>query len=86
VRDALALGVKVTGCTVHVAGLEVDTGPILAQQAVEVLPDDDEGTLHERIKAVERRLYPDTIRGVLDGRIPLSAEPGETEPSTDQPT
>jgi phosphoribosylglycinamide formyltransferase-1 len=66
VRDALAAGVKVTGCTIHVATLEVDAGPILAQEAVEVLPDDDEGTLHERIKAVERRLYPATIRAVLD--------------------
>jgi phosphoribosylglycinamide formyltransferase-1 len=65
VRDALALGVKVTGCTVHVATLEVDAGPILAQEAVPVLPDDDEASLHERIKAVERRLYPDTIRSVL---------------------
>lgn len=71
VRDALAYGVKVTGCTVHIAGLEVDTGPILAQCAVEVLADDDESTLHERIKAVERELYPATIRAVIDGRIPL---------------
>ncbi len=65
VRDALEYGVKITGCTVHVATLEVDAGPILAQEAVPVLPDDDEATLHERIKAVERRLYPDTIRAVL---------------------
>ena len=65
VRDALQYGVKVTGCTVHVATLEVDAGPILAQEAVPVLPDDDEASLHERIKAVERRLYPDTIRAVL---------------------
>ena len=65
VRDALAYGVKVSGCTIHVATLEVDAGPILAQEAVPVLPDDDEGALHERIKAVERRLYPDTIRAVL---------------------
>jgi phosphoribosylglycinamide formyltransferase-1 len=65
VRDALEHGVKVTGCTVHVATLEVDAGPILAQEAVTVLPDDDEASLHERIKAVERRLYPDTIRAVL---------------------
>ncbi len=66
VADALAYGVKVTGCTVHVATLEVDAGPILAQEAVPVLPDDDEASLHERIKAVERRLYPATIRSVLD--------------------
>jgi phosphoribosylglycinamide formyltransferase 1 len=65
VRDALEHGVKVTGCTVHVATLEVDAGPILAQEAVPVLPEDDEASLHERIKAVERRLYPDTIRAVL---------------------
>lgn len=65
VRDALAYGVKVTGCTVHVATVEVDAGPILAQEAVPVLQGDDEATLHERIKAVERRLYVDTIRAVL---------------------
>ena len=66
VRDALAYGVKVTGCTVHVATEIVDDGPILAQEAIPVLPDDDEATLHERIKAVERRLYTDTIRSLLD--------------------
>jgi phosphoribosylglycinamide formyltransferase-1 len=65
VREALAYGVKVTGCTIHVATLEVDAGPIVAQEAVAVLPGDDEETLHERIKAVERRLYPQTIRAVL---------------------
>lgn len=66
VRDALAHGVKITGCTVHLATLEVDAGPILAQAAVEVLPDDDESSLHERIKAVERRLYPATLRHFMD--------------------
>ena len=65
VRDALARGVKVTGCTVHVATAEVDAGPILAQEAVPVLPGDDEATLHERIKEVERRLYPATIKELL---------------------
>ena len=70
VRDALAYGVKVTGCTVHVAGLDVDTGPILAQEAVPVLPDDTESSLHERIKEVERRLYPATLRRIIDqGRV-----------------
>ncbi|MFN8035084.1 MAG: phosphoribosylglycinamide formyltransferase [Acidimicrobiia bacterium] len=58
VEDALAAGVKVTGCTVHVATLEVDDGPILAQEPVPVLDDDTVDTLHERIKEVERRLYP----------------------------
>jgi phosphoribosylglycinamide formyltransferase-1 len=66
VRDALAHGVKVTGVTIHLAIDEVDAGPILAQEAVPVLPGDDEATLHERIKQVERRLYPATIRRFLD--------------------
>jgi phosphoribosylglycinamide formyltransferase 1 len=65
VRDALAFGVKVTGCTVHLATEQVDHGPILAQEAVTVRPDDDEASLHERIKSVERRLYPEVIEEVL---------------------
>jgi phosphoribosylglycinamide formyltransferase-1 len=65
VRDALAAGVAVTGCTVHLATEQVDHGPILAQEAVAVLPDDTEATLHERIKDVERRLYPQTIKELL---------------------
>jgi phosphoribosylglycinamide formyltransferase-1 len=78
VRDALAYGVKITGCTVHVATLEVDAGPILAQEAVAVLPGDDEESLHERIKAVERRLYPKTIREVL-------ADPSLLQKDVDHP-
>jgi phosphoribosylglycinamide formyltransferase 1 len=71
VRDALEHGVKVTGCTVHVATMELDDGPILAQEAVPVLPGDDESSLHERIKVVERRLYPETIRRILErGAVP----------------
>jgi phosphoribosylglycinamide formyltransferase-1 len=66
VRDSLAAGVKVTGCTVHLAMLEVDDGPILAQEAVPVLSDDTEETLHERIKAVERRIYPQVVRELLE--------------------
>ena len=65
VADALAAGVKVTGCTVHVATLEVDEGPIVAQEAVPVLPGDTTETLHERIKTVEHRLYPQAIRELL---------------------
>lgn len=56
VRDALAHGVKVTGCSVILVDAGVDAGPILAQRAVDVLPDDDEESLHERIKVVERDL------------------------------
>jgi phosphoribosylglycinamide formyltransferase-1 len=65
VEDALAAGVKVTGCTVHIATLDFDAGPILAQEAVPVLPGDTKETLHERIKDVERRLYPQTIKEFL---------------------
>ncbi|MBM3660669.1 MAG: phosphoribosylglycinamide formyltransferase [Actinobacteria bacterium] len=67
VDDALAYGVKVTGCTVHLATLEVDEGPILAQEAVPVLDDDTVDTLHERIKDVERRLYPRVLRELIMG-------------------
>ena len=65
VKEALGAGVKVTGCTVHVAELAVDEGVILAQEAVPVLPEDSVESLHERIKTVERRLYPETIRAAL---------------------
>jgi phosphoribosylglycinamide formyltransferase 1 len=65
VRDALAAGVAESGCTVHLATLEMDAGPILAQQAVPVLSDDTEATLHERIKVAERALYPATIAWAL---------------------
>jgi phosphoribosylglycinamide formyltransferase-1 len=65
VADALAAGVKVTGCTVHVATLEVDEGPIVAQEAVPVLAGDTTDLLHARIKAVEHRLYPQAIRELV---------------------
>lgn len=74
VRDALAFGVKVTGTTIHVVTAEVDEGPILAQEAVRVLPGDTEDTLHERIKQVERRLYPEAIRQFLAGPRESAAE------------
>lgn len=61
VRDALEYGVRIAGCTLFVVDAGVDTGPILAQEAVDVLPGDDENSLHERIKVVERRLLVDTI-------------------------
>lgn len=61
VRDAIAYGVKVTGCTVHLVDAGVDTGPVLAQASVELLRDDDEESLHERIKVLERELLVDTI-------------------------
>lgn len=66
VRQALDYGVKVTGCTVHVATAEVDAGPIIAQEAVRVLDDDTEETLHERIKVVERQLYVQAIKDIVE--------------------
>ncbi|MDR2974828.1 MAG: phosphoribosylglycinamide formyltransferase [Propionibacteriaceae bacterium] len=62
VRDALRAGVKVTGCTVFAVDEGVDTGPIIAQTPVPVLPGDDEARLHERIKQEERRLLVDVVR------------------------
>ena len=70
VRDALAYGVKVTGCTVHIADAGVDTGPILAQAAVEVLDGDTEETLHERIKVQERRLLIETLAKISKEGLP----------------
>jgi phosphoribosylglycinamide formyltransferase 1 len=61
VRDALAAGATVTGATVHVVDAGVDTGPVLAQREVAVLPGDDEARLHERIKEVERELLVHTV-------------------------
>lgn len=72
VRDALAHGVKVTGCTVHQVDAGVDTGPILAQAAVPVHEDDDEASLHERIKSEERRLLIETLNGIASGQLALS--------------
>jgi phosphoribosylglycinamide formyltransferase-1 len=65
VRDALAARVDVTGCTVHLVTEEVDSGPIVAQCEVPVLAGDTEETLHERIKEVERRLYPEVIEKMV---------------------
>lgn len=68
VRDALAYGVRVTGCTVHLVDAGIDTGPVVAQRVVEVRDDDDESSLHERIKHVERQLLPAvTIRMLREG-------------------
>jgi phosphoribosylglycinamide formyltransferase-1 len=61
VRDALAYGAKVTGCTVHFVDDGVDSGPIIAQGVVEVREEDDEPALHERIKEVERRLLVEVV-------------------------
>lgn len=69
VAEALAYGVKVTGCTVHLVDAGTDTGPILAQQPIPVLDDDDEQILHERIKVTERRLLVDVVAAVATGGV-----------------
>ena len=67
--DALAWGAKVTGVTVHFVDEEVDHGPIVLQEAVPILDEDDEASLHARIQEVEHRLYPRAARLWLDGRL-----------------
>jgi phosphoribosylglycinamide formyltransferase-1 len=64
VRDALASGAKETGTTIHIVDEGVDTGPILGQQSLAVLPSDDESSLHERIKVLERKLLVETIQSL----------------------
>ncbi len=68
-RDALAYGVKVSGATIFMVDEGIDTGKILAQSAVEVLPDDTVESLHERIKVAERRLLVETVRAWNEGEL-----------------
>jgi phosphoribosylglycinamide formyltransferase-1 len=72
VRQALQHGVKLSGCTVHLVDAGTDTGPILGQSAVPVLPDDDEARLAARILAEEHRLYPLILRLSVEGKIRVS--------------
>lgn len=65
VADAIAYGVKVTGCTVHLVDSGVDTGPIIAQRTVPVEPGDDEDSLHERIKQVEWQVLPEVVNRLV---------------------
>lgn len=68
-RRALAEGVRLHGCTVHLVTPELDHGPIVVQAAVPVLPDDDEGRLAARVLKQEHRVYPQAIRWFLDGKL-----------------
>ncbi|KJQ55000.1 phosphoribosylglycinamide formyltransferase [Microbacterium sp. SA39] len=72
VRDALAAGASETGASVIVVDDGVDTGPILAQERVPILPGDTEHSLHERIKPVERRLLIDVVRAIATGELVLT--------------
>jgi phosphoribosylglycinamide formyltransferase-1 len=73
--QAIRAGVRVSGCSVHVVDAGVDTGPILAQAVVPVLPDDDADRLHERIKRVEHALLPAVLHAVARGEIVLGERP-----------
>jgi phosphoribosylglycinamide formyltransferase 1 len=73
VRDALAAGVTTTGATVHLVDAGLDTGPVLAQRPVPVLPGDDEARLHERIKTVERELLVQTLGDLVVAGLPPTA-------------
>jgi phosphoribosylglycinamide formyltransferase-1 len=68
-KQALDHGVKVTGCTVHFVDQGVDSGPIIGQETVPILPDDTPATLHERIQQAERRLYPRCVGALAEGKI-----------------
>jgi phosphoribosylglycinamide formyltransferase-1 len=71
VRDALAAGADATGASVIVVDTGVDSGPIVAQRRVPILPQDTEATLHDRIKLVERELLAQSLRGIATGTIDL---------------
>jgi len=71
VRDALSWGAKITGVTVHFVDEHIDHGPIILQEAVEILPKDNEERLFARIHRVEHKLYPEAIRLVLGGRVKI---------------
>ncbi len=73
-RRALEAGVKIAGCTVHFVRSEMDTGPIIAQAAVPVLPDDSEETLAARILEQEHRIYPMALRLVCEGRVRVDGD------------
>jgi phosphoribosylglycinamide formyltransferase-1 len=69
VEDALAAGVTETGVTVHLLDEGVDTGPVIAQEAVPIDPDDTPASLHARLQRVEHRLLPETVRSYLAGAL-----------------
>lgn len=71
VRDALAAGATKTGTTVHFVDTGVDTGPIIAQREIEILPSESEESLHERIKVVERELLVQVVRNIVTGKVSL---------------
>lgn len=84
-EQALAAGVRITGCTVHFVRAEMDSGPIIAQAAVPVLPGDDAGTLAARVLAAEHRCYPLAVRLIAEGRVRVAGEAAVPVDSFDNP-
>lgn len=82
---ALREGVRIHGCTVHFVRLEMDTGPIVAQAAVAVMPGDTPDTLGARVLEAEHRLYPHALRLVASGAVRVSGEDIRFAPPTDTP-
>jgi phosphoribosylglycinamide formyltransferase-1 len=74
--QAIAYGVKVSGCTVHFVDAGTDTGPVIAQSAVPVRDDDDEEALRLRILAEEHRLLPEVLQWIAEGRVHVDSRPG----------
>ncbi len=74
VAQALAAGVRITGCSVHFIRSEMDVGPIIVQAAVPVLPGDDEDKLSARIREAEHRCYPLAVRLIAEGRVTVKDE------------
>lgn len=83
--QAIAAGVRITGCTVHLVDAGVDTGPILAQAAVPVLPGDDADRLHARIQPAEHRLLPAVVDWIATGELVLDPTPRFVAPASEQP-
>ena len=84
-KQALEYGVKVTGCTVHLVDQGIDSGPILAQETVPVLPEDTAEALHERIQQAERRLYPQVVGALAEGRIAIKGRQTVWSPMSQDP-
>ena len=84
VRDALAYGVKVTGVSVFLVDEGVDTGPIVAQEVVDVLPDDDWDSLEVRIHAAEHRQLPAAVRALIEGRLHVDGRQVRVQDGADE--
>lgn len=81
--DALRAGVKLSGCTVHIVTADLDAGPIVAQVAVPVLPDDTPDSLADRILEQEHRLYPQVLQWFAEGRVRVEDNIARIEPKAD---